>query len=60
MVLRPVTGRGRPRVIAKLDGQGSKLVTIPRDLHPGRYRIVTVALGGDLREVSNIGPLVVR
>lgn len=59
MVLRPVTGRGRPRVIAKLAGQGSKLVTIPRDLHPGRYRIVTVALGGGLREVSNLGPVVV-
>lgn len=60
MVLRPVSGRGRPRVIAKLDGPKSRLVTIPRDLHPGRYRIVTVALGGGLREVSNIGPLVVR
>lgn len=60
MVLRPVSGRARPRVIAKLDGPGSRLVQIPRDLHPGRYRIVTVALGGGLREVSNIGPLVVR
>lgn len=59
MVLRPVRSRVRPRVIAKLDGPGSRVVQIPRDLHPGRYRIVTVALGGGLREVSNIGPVVV-
>ena len=59
MVLRPVHNlRARPRVIAKLDGPGSKIVQIPRDLYPGRYRVVTVALGGGLREVSNIGPVV--
>lgn len=59
MVLRPLRSRVRPRVIAKMDGPGWRVVQIPRDLHPGRYRIVTVALGGGLREVSNIGPVVV-
>jgi hypothetical protein len=59
MVLRPVTGRGRPRVIAKLEGPGARVVDVPRDLHSGKYRIVTVALGSGVREVSNVGPLVV-
>jgi hypothetical protein len=60
MVLRPVSGRGRPRVIAKIDGPASRVVSVPRDLHRGTYRIVTVALGSGVREVSNVGPLVVR
>jgi hypothetical protein len=59
MRLQPLFPAPR-RVVAKFQGPGTTEVTLPRDLRPGRYRIITVALGGGLREVSNIGPLVVR
>lgn len=58
MWLQPLFSAPR-RVVAKLRGPGRRVVRIPRDLRPGRYRIITVALGGGIREVSNLGPLVV-
>lgn len=49
------TGRGR--VVAKVNGPTSPaglVIRLPTDLRPGRYRIVTVALGDGLRDVSNV------
>jgi hypothetical protein len=51
-------GGGRARVVAKVNGPTNPegvAIRLPADLEPGRYRLVTVALGQDLRDTENVG-----
>jgi hypothetical protein len=60
--LVPLAGMRR-RVIAKLHGPtppAGLTTPLPDDLRPGRYRIITVALGDGLRDVSNVALTVPR
>jgi hypothetical protein len=52
--LEPLTG-GRPRALAKLVGPiAPSLLRLPRDVRPGRYRVVAVALGDGLRDEARL------
>ena len=58
-VLRVIpAGGGAGRVVAKVTGptapQGVS-VRLPPDLARGRYRLITVALGQDMRDTENVG-----
>jgi hypothetical protein len=51
-------GGGRSRVVAKVTGPTDPAgisIHLPADLPRGRYRLVTVALGQDLRDTENVG-----
>ena len=51
---------GPSRTVAKLYGPfAARTLVLPRDMRPGEYRVIAVALGDGLRDVA-VAPLVVR
>jgi hypothetical protein len=52
-------GGGRSRTVAKLNGPfPPRMLVLPRDVRPGEYRVIAVALGQGLRDVA-VAPWVV-
>jgi hypothetical protein len=54
--LIPLDG-GRSRVVGKIEGptpSTGRAIELPADLAPGHYKLITVALGSDLKDVSNV------